>query len=79
MRTTVTIEDHLLAEVKQLAVRSDRTLGSVLEDAIRVYLKRVAKPASPDFELPVFTGRPGLQPGVDLDDREAIYDLLDDV
>ena len=77
MRTTVTIDDGILDQAKHLAVREGRTMGSVLEDALRMFLERAeVRPAAP-LALPVFRGRPGLRPGVDLDDREALYDLLD--
>ena len=38
MRTTVTINDELLAGAKDLALRSVRTLGAVVEDGLRVLL-----------------------------------------
>ena len=79
VRTTVTIEDTLLAELKRLALRQERSVSSVLEDAIRMLLERVETPTAKDFELPVFRGQLGLRPGVDLEDREALHDLLDEV
>jgi hypothetical protein len=35
VRTTVTINDHLLGEVKLLAARTHRTIGSIVEDALQ--------------------------------------------
>jgi len=78
MRTTVTIDDELLMQARERALRSGTTLGSVVEDALRLLLaehrahrERVAE------ELPVYGGS-GLRPGVDLDDRDALAELLDD-
>lgn len=78
MRTTVTIDDHLLEEVKLLAVRQGRTMGSVLEDAVRLLLERSEASTRRSVNLPVFAGELGLRPGVDLEDRDALYDLLDE-
>jgi len=77
MRTTVTIDDHLLEQAKLLAVRQGRPIGSVLEDALRVLLARIEEGKERKVELPVFRGGRGLRPGVDLEDKEALYDLLD--
>lgn len=80
MRTTLTIDDDLHADLKRLAVSTGRTLTDVLEDAIRSLLDDVgtaAAQAPPVF--PAFDGgrRPGIRPGVDLDDNAALLDLMD--
>ncbi|MGH3959679.1 ribbon-helix-helix domain-containing protein [Mycobacterium sp.] len=78
MRTTVNIDDHLLAEAKILAARTSRSLGAVLDDALRVMLRRVDdEPGRGEFRLPTH-GAGGLQPGVDLEDREALAQLIGD-
>ncbi|TDE98670.1 hypothetical protein EXU48_00150 [Occultella glacieicola] len=80
MSTTVNVDDHLLAEAKVLAARSHRSIGSVLEDALRAYLdaQKERTDAEP-LDLPVFIpAHPGLRPGVDLDDKEQMADLLGD-
>ncbi|GBE67322.1 hypothetical protein MFM001_37840 [Mycobacterium sp. MFM001] len=78
MRTTVNIDDHLLAQAKVLAARTSRSLGAVLEDALRVMLRRSDDEQSRgDFRLPTH-GSGGLQPGVDLEDKEALAELLGD-
>lgn len=78
MRTTVSIDDHLLAEVKQIAAREHRTIGSVLEDALqRMLAERAAEPTLAEFALPTH-GAGGLRPGVDLEDRDAMAELLGD-
>ncbi|MDQ3716379.1 MAG: ribbon-helix-helix protein, CopG family [Actinomycetota bacterium] len=78
MRTTVNIDAHLLAEVKQIAARGNRTIGSVLEDALRRLLAGDAdvRPAA-EFALPSH-GAGGLRPGVDLEDRDGMAELLQD-
>jgi hypothetical protein len=78
MRTTVNIDDDLLAEAKVVAARTSRSLGSVVEDALREMLRRVADESSKtEFRLQTH-GSGGLRPGVDLDDMEALAELLGD-
>ncbi|MFT4188965.1 MAG: type II toxin-antitoxin system VapB family antitoxin [Aeromicrobium sp.] len=80
MRTTITIDDQLLAETKQLAARSHRTIGSVIEDALRRLLLDQAEASSATpVRLPRFSyERPGLREGVDLYDKDQIEELLSD-
>ena len=77
MRTTINIDDALLAEAKQVAARTGRTLTAVVEDALRESLHRRQTAARQPVELPVF-GEGGVQPGVDLDDSASLLDLMDD-
>lgn len=77
MRTTVTIDDDLLREAKRIAASGGRTLGDVVNDALRVMLSTRSEAIPADAaELPVFGGS-GLRPGVDLEDKEALAELLD--
>jgi Arc/MetJ family transcription regulator len=79
MRTTVNIDDHLLAEAKVLAARTSRSLGAVLDDALRVMLHRRdgSSAVHQEFRLPTL-GTGELQPGVDLEDKEALAELMGD-
>ncbi len=79
MRTTVRLDDTLLADAKSLAARTGRTLTQVIEDSLRESLARSkTKPRPPaKTTLPTFKGR-GLQPGVDLDSSAALLDLMED-
>lgn len=76
MRTTVRIDDDLLAEVKQVAARSRRSVNSVMEDALREMLARRRQREHKPTTLTTFRGN-GPRPGVDLDDTAALYDLMD--
>ncbi|GAA3620456.1 hypothetical protein GCM10022199_26170 [Marihabitans asiaticum] len=78
MRTTVTIDDGLLAEAKILAAREHRTIGSVLEESLQDLLDRRAVRGPVPAGLPTFTPeRPGLRDGVDLEDRDTMDQLLE--
>jgi hypothetical protein len=76
MRTTINIDDALLAEAKQVAARTGRSLAAVVEDALRESLHRRHRTARRRAELPEF-GEGGVQPGVDLDDSAALLDLME--
>ena len=77
MRTTIRLDDKLLADTKQLAAQTGRTLTSVIEDALREMLSRRARSAGrPPVTLRTVSGQ-GLLPGVDLDDSASLLDLMD--
>lgn len=79
MRTTLTIDDHLLSEAKAIAARTHRSIGSVFEDALRQMLARAdgPRPTTGAVSLPS-DGGSGLQPGVALENKEQIAELLGD-
>ncbi|WP_141015198.1 ribbon-helix-helix protein, CopG family [Nocardioides sambongensis] len=80
MRTTVSIDDDLLARAKVLAAQSHRSIGSVLEEALRALLEARAAAEHPDggaFRLPRFDYPvPAEGAAIDLYDREVVEDLL---
>ena len=77
IRTTLTIDDSLLAEYKRVAADTHRTLSYVIQDALRetVARRREAAARQP-VRLPVIGGG-GLQPGVDLNDNARLLELLE--
>jgi hypothetical protein len=78
MRTTVRLDDELLAEAKALAARTGRTLTRVIEDALRQALsQRTGGERGSPARLPSFAGR-GLRPGVSLDDAAGLLDVMED-
>jgi len=78
MRTTVTIDDQLFVELKKAAAESGRTMGDLLEDALRESLARRREQSKRGpVRLPTFSGGGGLRPGVDLDDNAALLDLME--
>lgn len=77
MRTTVRIDDDLLAEAKALGARNHRSLNSVLEDALREKLHRGVEHDPAPATFTTFLGD-GVQPGVDLDDSSSLRDRLDE-
>ncbi|MEJ7797365.1 MAG: type II toxin-antitoxin system VapB family antitoxin [Solirubrobacteraceae bacterium] len=76
MRTTINVDDGLLAEAKRRAAERGTTLTKLIEDALRTTLSQRDEPNEERFETITFRGG-GLMPGVDLDDNAALRDLLD--
>lgn len=76
MRTTINVDDGLLAEAKRRAAERGTTLTRVIEDALRETLSRTDESPGGPFHTVTF-GSGGLMPGVDLDDNAALLDLLD--
>ena len=76
MRTTVRLDDDLYREVKARAAREGRTVASVLEDAVRVGMRRPPDADAKPF-VPLTFGSGGLMPGVDLSDNSSLQDFLD--
>lgn len=78
MRTTVNIDANLLAEAKVLAAQTSRPLGAIVDDALRALLRRRGEQGSrTEFGLPTH-GSGGVQEGVDLEDKDALAELLGD-
>jgi hypothetical protein len=76
MRTTVRLDEHLLAEAKKHAAESGRTLTAVLEQALRESLARRSRQSrARPVRLKTVKGS-GTRPGVDLDDSAALLDLM---
>ncbi len=62
--------------MKQVADRTDRTIGQVIEDAIQVAF-RPRRNEAPIADLPVFGGS-GVMPGVDLTSNRSIAEAMDE-
>lgn len=77
MRTTIRLDDELLAGAKRYASQSGRTLTGLIEDALREVLARRSRPR-PREQLKLTTyGRDGMQPGLDLDNSAGLLDVMD--
>lgn len=78
MRTTVRLDDQLLADAKALGLQTGKTLSEVIADGLREVLARrdkqsERKPAT----LPRMSGN-GLQPGVNIDSNAELLDLMEE-
>ena len=76
MRTTVSLNDELLAAAKRRARERGQTLGEVVESALR---RELAAPTALDGPaVPVFRGGGGPRPGIDLTSNRALREALDE-
>lgn len=76
MRTTVTLDDDLLRAAKVLAAQQDRSMSSVLEEALSDLLERSRADAAArrsTFDLPVFEGTFTVDPN----DNAALRDAME--
>lgn len=77
MRTTLDINDVLLARAKAVAARERTTLTRLIEEGLALRLRPAAHRATAPVELPVYPGRSGLAPGVDPLSNRALFDAAD--
>lgn len=81
MRTTIHLPDGLMAQAKKEAADLGTTLTDFIAKAIRLTLANRRKHVVEAPPLPVYSpppGQEGLQPGVDLDNSAALWDLMDE-
>ena len=73
MKTTLNIDDSVMARLRREAARSGRTMSELVETALRGLLqsRRVATELAP---LPTFDSGGAL---VDIADREALYHAME--
>ena len=78
MKTTLDINDTLLARAKALAPRQRTSLTRLIEEGLQLRL-RTARGAgkSTDQGFPVFKGRGGLVTGLDPRNNKALLDAAD--
>lgn len=75
MRTTIEIGDELLRQAKKRAADERAPLRAVIEAALREYLSPRRRQRGYRLRWHREHGR--LQAGVRLDDREALFDLME--
>jgi hypothetical protein len=79
MKTTLDINDQLLASAKVLAAQQRTSLTRLIEEglALRLRAQAAAKPRG-KLRLPVFKGRGGLVQGINPLSNKALLDALGD-
>jgi hypothetical protein len=76
MKTTLDFDDRLIRAAKQRAAADGESLTQLIQRAIREYLR--PKPVAAPFTLQLLTKKGRTLPGVDLDDRDALYERMDE-
>lgn len=79
MRTTLDLNDGLLARAKAVAARERTTLTRLIEEGLTLRLQPARRaPGSEPFRLPVFTGGTGLAPGIDPLSNHSLLEAADE-
>jgi Arc/MetJ family transcription regulator len=73
-RTTLALDDDLLATLKRRAAEQRTTLQAVVNDVLR---HAVTAKRSGRFVLRLRGWKAAEQPGVDITDRDKLFDLMD--
>ncbi len=73
MKTTLTIEDGVMRQLKAEAARQGRTMSELVETALRRLLEEEAVPV----ELPALPAFSGGGARVDVSDRDALYEAME--
>ena len=73
MKTTLTIDDTVMAELKREAARQGRTMSELVETALRNLFRSQKEPAEL-APLPVFHSGGAF---VDIADRDALYQAME--
>ncbi len=75
MRTTINIDEYILTLAKREAAIQKKSLGKVVEDALRtIFASRTEKSSQTCL---VTAGGAGVKPGVDLDDNHSLLEIMD--
>lgn len=76
MRTTLNLDDELLSAAKRKAAEQDITLTAFVERALTAALLPQSR-SGKRFKLRWKSHRGRLQPGVDISDRDSIFDTME--
>lgn len=79
MKTTLNINDSLLANAKALAAKQQTSLTRLIEEGLQLRLRTprvLAKVGK--VKIPVFKGRGGLVAGINATSNKAMLDAVDD-
>jgi hypothetical protein len=76
MKTTLNLNDTLLAEAKALAVQQRTSLTRLIEEGLQLRL-RSCPPQKKSVRLPVYPGKGGLASGLDGLSNKAMLNTVD--
>lgn len=72
------LEDGLYNRAKKLGKQRDQTLKEVINDLLRLGLNMISSKKTVKFSINVHKNN-GPQLGINIADRNALYDLMDDI
>lgn len=78
MRTTLNIDDRIMKQIRQEAARSGRTITQVIENLLRRGMMGGGpRGKKRRFRLEWVKVSGELLPGVDLSDRDVLYEIME--
>ena len=78
MKTTLDIDDELLVKAKALSARERKSLTSLIEEGLRLRLRRAGfAKRPPNVTLAIYSGMGGLMSGVDPLSNRSLLDSAD--
>ena len=77
MKTTLNFDDHLIRTAKIRAAQQGDTLTRLIERALRDYLQASPRDSARQFRAKLLTKRGRAVAGVNLDDRDALYERME--
>ncbi len=76
VRTTIVMDEELLKGVREVAGRTGWNLSQAISELVAIGMHVHSTHEAREFRWKTFRGR--VKPGVDIADRDRLYDLLDD-
>lgn len=74
-RTTINLSENLLRQIRARAARENRSMGEIVEELLR---RGIQHDVEGDYN-PVLKGWSGTPaPGIDLCDRDKLFDVMED-
>jgi hypothetical protein len=75
MKTTLNLDDQVIKNAKERAARDGITLTALVEDAIKAKLLQEPQKKNYHFKPKIVTGTK--PPNVDISERNALYEVID--
>jgi hypothetical protein len=78
MKTTLDLNDQLLADAKVMAAQQRTSLTRLIEEGLQLRLRAKASRGRARGRLPVFKGHGGLLAGIDARSNKSLLAAVDD-
>ena len=78
MKTTLDLDDALLAKAKALAARERKSLTLLIEEGLRLRLRKRSTSDAVPLGLPVYKGKGGVARGVDPTSNRSMFEAAGD-
>jgi hypothetical protein len=75
VRTTIVMDEQLLKGVREVAGRSGWNLSQAISELVAIGMHVHATHRETEFRWKTFAGK--VKPGIDITDRDRLYDIMD--